>query len=52
MSIDPDASVAVSHHFDPDLDPACHSDADPDPACHLDAVLDPTLFFDTDPILA
>jgi hypothetical protein len=29
-------SVADSHHFDADPDPAFHFDADPDPAFHFD----------------
>jgi hypothetical protein len=30
-------SVADTHHFDADPDPACHIDPDPDPACLFDA---------------
>jgi hypothetical protein len=39
-------SVADTHHFDANPDPACHFDADPDPTCYFD---DPTFHFDSDP---
>ncbi len=43
-------SVAVSHHFDADPDPACFFGADPDSACHFDAYSypDPTFYLDAD----
>ncbi len=43
------SSVANTHHFDPDPDPACHFHADPDPACHFAADPDPTYKLDADP---
>jgi hypothetical protein len=42
-------SIADSHHFVADPDPACHFDPDPGPACHFAADPDPTFHFDADP---
>ncbi len=41
-------SVANSHHFYMDLDPAFHFDTDLDPAFHFDTDPDPAFQFDTD----
>ncbi len=41
-------SIADSHHFVADPDPACHFDPYPGPACHFATDPDPTFHFDAD----